>query len=75
MVLEVGTKKNQTFVILVSEIDEMRKNHDDKLGVHRGGFKCYNTRKKNQDDKRNTCIKRILVEKLTQCNKDHDDEL
>jgi hypothetical protein len=34
------------FIVLVSEVDGMKKNDNDELGVHRYGFGCCNTRKK-----------------------------
>jgi hypothetical protein len=36
---------------------EWKKNHDDELGTDHGGFGCYNTIKKSEDDKRCTCTK------------------
>jgi hypothetical protein len=36
------------FVVLISKVDGMKKNDDDELGIHCGGFRCPNTRKKTK---------------------------
>ncbi len=56
----VATKKIRHLLSWFWKQMEREKNHDDELGVHHGGFGCYNTRKKNQDDKHSTCIKLFL---------------